>query len=169
MQNSIVNTTIRYTGPKFLTDIQYKSLGYITGGSETTSHTEWVDDNDSIIGAKPVTKWVKYATYCRHVEYPTNFLLGLVAVLMKFIRMIRGIVKWLIPLAIIILILFSDSSEEISGLGLLVFVAYFATWGATLLMMGCAKAIRTSYRMDERLDEICANNGWKRWSEYRGI
>lgn len=169
MENSIRTITVRYAGPKFLTDMQYKSLGYVCGSWERKQETEWVDDSNSIIGAKPVTKFRKYATYGRHIEYPTNFLLGLVSALMAFVRIIRSIVKWLVPFAIIAMMLFNDSSDEIYGLGLLVILAYLATWGATLLMMFFAKLIRNGFQIDQRMDEICEQNGWKRWSEYRSI
>lgn len=169
MQNIIRHVTVRYTGPKFLTDIQYKSLGYVCGGSERTEETEWVDDSNSLIGAKPVTKTRKYATYGRHIEYPSNFLLGLVASLMAFVRGVRSIVKWLLPFAIIVVVLLGSMSDDLAGYAALVVLAYLITWGATLLLMFFAKLIRNSFQMDQRMDEICQNNGWMRWSEYRSI
>lgn len=113
MQNSISKTTIRISGPKFLTDMQHKALGYRTNGHKSVQEVEWEQDSNSVIGKSPRTKWVGYATYSRHVCYPTNFLLGLTAALMII-----------------------------------------------------AKVIRAAFRIDERMDEICRDNGWMLWSEY---
>lgn len=56
MQNSISKTTIRISGPKFLTDMQYKALGYRTNGYKSVQEVEWEQDSNSVIGKSPQNK-----------------------------------------------------------------------------------------------------------------
>ncbi len=162
MQNSISKTTIRISGPKFLTDMQYKALGYRTNGYKSVQEVEWEQDSNSVIGKSPRTKWVRYATYSRHVCYPTNFLLGLTAALMTAVRFVRTIVKYIVPLAILIMFI---SEEAMDACGAVIGI-YIITWIATIALMIIAKVIRAAFRIDERMDEICRDNGWMLWSEY---
>lgn len=165
MQNNIHYVTHRISGPKFLTDMQFKALGYRVGDSQRVQEMDFERDPNSIFGKSPTTKWVRYASYGRHTAYPTNIFLGLVSGLVTAVRFIRGIVKFLVPFAIVIFML-GDIPDEVTALAAAVVGGYFITWAATILLMILAKVIRVVFRIDERMDEICISNGWMPWSEY---
>lgn len=81
---------------------------------------------------------------------------------MTAVRFVRTIVKYIVPLAILIMFI---SEEAMDACGAVIGI-YIITWIATIALMIIAKVIRAAFRIDERMDEICRDNGWMLWSEY---
>lgn len=95
MANRFKIVSARYWGLKFFTDIQFWSLGYRTCGKSVTEVDDGYEiekDSDGYAtGIKHKSHIEKYAYYRRHEEYPTNILLGLLAIILGIIRIIRRI------------------------------------------------------------------------------
>lgn len=165
MANRFNIVKAQYWGLKYFTDIQFKALGYRTCGKSATEVDDGYEaekNSDGIItGFKHKSHTEKYAYYRRHEEYPTNILLGLVALILGIIRIIRRLVVVALPVTLGILI-FGFEKPIIYAIE-----AFFLSWLITIICMVLAITLRKVFRMDERIDEICVNSGWQRYSEYR--
>lgn len=158
--NSFIYRTRRYSIFRFLLDLEYKAFGYRRAGGETQVvddgvHVERVSDDHYTVRQK--THIVNYAYYKRHSQYPTNFLFSLVAFVDRILSTIRVL---LTNLVIIAAIAFLISKEPV------ILAVYAAVYGLNFLTMLLGFIIRKSFRMDEKMDELCDKNNWKRYSEY---
>ncbi len=167
MANRLKIVTERYWGIKFFTDIQFKALGYRTCGKSATEVDDGYEaerNNDGeLTGLKHKSHIEKYAYYQRHEEYPSNILLGLVAVFLFIIRYIRRLAILAIPITLGLTMLGDAFFPAFEFAG----YAYILSWVGTIIFMVLAIILRKVFRMDERMDEICVNSGWQRYSEYR--
>lgn len=169
MANRFIVKKEKYTGSKSMLDIQYRSLGYRTCGNDIDEIDDGYDvvrDSDGkITELKHKSHIEKYAYYRRHEEYPTNLLLGITALNLKLLRIIRKLIVYFMPL---LFLLFIISQSDLNAKLPLFYslVAYGISWAATIFCMIFARSIRAVFKMDERTDKICIDNGWRPYSDY---
>lgn len=158
--NSLVYKTRRYGLFRFLLDLEYKAFGYRTAGdtAETVyDGTEVTSSDGTNYSINHKTHIVRYAHYMRHYKYPSNFLFSLIAFIDRILSSIRIILSSLIIIAVLVALI---------GEFYQIFCVYAAVYGLNILTMFLGFIIRRSFRLDEKMDEICSKNGWKRYSEY---
>ena len=157
--NSLVYKTRRYGLFRFLLDLEYKAFGYRRAGgtTETVDDGYEVTSTDTHVNVNHKTHIVRYAHYMRHYKYPTNFLFSLIAFIDRVLSSIRVILSSLIIIAALVCFI-----GEVPA----ILYIYAAVYGLNILTMLLGFIIRKAFRLDEKMDELCDKNNWKRYSEY---
>lgn len=174
MANRTIYRARKYQGIAHpIMTFEYHCFGYRKGGHDRQviddgTETEVVLDFDAGT-ANSTTKHKshieKTAYFVRHEEYPKNILFSLLEFVMTIISVIRVLIgKWLIVGYA------ACSAEIIDGIG--GYAPVIGGWilmlyGASLLVPIAGLIVRKVFKLDEKMDEVCEENNWKKWSQYR--
>ena len=147
---------------------EYHCFGYRKAGNESeTVHdgyeasTTW----DDHIRLEEKTHIVRYANFKRHEEYPTNALFVILELLMTVVSFLRvSFGKYLILGWFLGSVVFADAG--LSGLGSILGQIALALYIGSIVIALLGSVVRSSSGFDQKIDDICEENGWKKWSEY---
>ena len=152
-----------------LMTMEYRCFGYRKGENESEEVDDGysgtaTDHGDSIhYTIQHDSHIVKYACFKRHAEYAQNPLFWLFELLMKIISVLRvTFAKFLILGYIVLAIL----GWHESPVGQYVLYGTIALYAASIVIPILGFIIRKIFRLDQETDDICMENGWKRWSKY---
>ncbi len=171
MANRIRYKTRRYFG--FLHPImtwEYHCFGYRKGGHESNtvydgSETEIRQVSDTRFESTTTHKShvERYAFFKRHEEYPKNVLFVLLEFLMTVVSYLRVFLgKFLIAGIFISAIVESFDFAE-----MYLIPALTAIYVCSFIIPLAGFIVRNALGLDEKLDDICEENGWMKWSEYK--
>lgn len=171
MANRIRYKTRRYFG--FLHPImtwEYHCFGYRKGGHESNtvydgSETEIRQVSDTRFESTTTHKShvERYAFFKRHEEYPKNFLFSILEILMNIVSYIRVFLgKFLIIGSIIAM---TAGAEDIVFSYLM--PALTAVYVGSFVIPLAGYIVRNVFGLDQKMDDICDENEWMRWSEYK--
>lgn len=147
-------------------NFEYHCFGYKKAGNEwNTEHTSteytYNEYSDSVTAERKFTTY-KWAYFVRHEEYPKNALLILLEILMRIVSFVRvQFAKWAILLAVIATAACDDASFSSTILGY-VGLVYLVSFIIPILGL----VVRKAFKLDEKMDDLCDENGWQRWSDY---
>lgn len=164
MANRLKIKTRRYYG--FIHPLltwEYHCFGYRKEGhSSHTVHDGWEirRSGDDFVADKK-THIVRYAYFQRHEEYPKNVLFILLELLMTIVSALRATFGHYLVIAWFILQGF-EAAELASVLGSIALALY----GGTVVIGVLGSLVRTFCGLDKKIDDICDENGWQKWSDY---
>lgn len=171
MANMIKFKSRRYFGfaHPFLT-WEHHCYGYKTGGNTSTrvhdgyeTSASWTDDTHIRVQTREKSHIVKTAYFRRHEEYPKHPLFVLLELLMTLVSTIRVFfAKYLILAWFIISMALEDAIDFANMLGSWALALYVAS--TILAVLGLVT--RAAFGLDKRIDDICEENGWQKWSDY---
>lgn len=171
MANRIKYKTRRYFG--FMHPImtwEYHCFAYRKGGHDSQtvydgSEIELSDAGYDRIKATTTHKThvERYVYFRRHEEYPKNILFILLELLMSIVSRIRVFFgKFLIAGMFIATIM---ESPEFATMYLMPALSIIYVLSFIIPLAGFI--IRNAFGLDKRMDDICEENGWMKWSEYK--
>lgn len=150
--------------------MEYKAFGYRKGENDideiddgylTTIKEDWPGHYSS--KTEEQSHIVKYARFKRHVEYVTNPLFWILEFFMQVVSFIRVYLGKFIILACGILYILGWIHNDLYRFLLYTIITiYVASFAIPILGF----ITRMVFKLDAATDEICEENGWKKWSEY---
>lgn len=171
MANRIKYSERRYFG--FFHPIltwEYHCFGYRKGGHTQTEvfdgyeHTaSWTDDTTLTVTSKEKSHTLRIAYFRRHEEYPKNPLFVILELLMNLVSRIRVTFGKFVIAAYIVFYYMLDSSMAIGKTAGNIALAIYA---CSFIIPLAGFIVRKAFGLDQKIDDICDENGWKRWSEY---
>ena len=150
---------------------EHHCFGYRKDGDESSTvsdgyKTEVSVSSDSITSySSEKTHVERYAYFMRHEEYPKNILFVLLEFLMTIVSVARVFLgKYLIIGYFLLVFTFPEFGFEKIGtyLGQAALIIYIGSFVIPILGF----TVRKLFKLDERMDDVCDENGWQRWSEY---
>ena len=147
---------------------EYNCFGYRKAGNEVHSEhdgwdvsvTEYSDRYEGSVSEK--RKIVRTAFFARHEEYPKNALFVLFEILMALTSRIR------VGLANVAIIGgFICALAGLQALGTPLLIGGAISYALSFIIAIGGRIVRKACKLDEKMDDICEENGWKKWSEYR--
>ena len=166
MANYIKHVTRVYFGFTHpLMTWEYHCFGYRKAGhgSLTTETTTVYLDTGDIKKDRAVTK---YAYFGRHEEYPKNPIFVILELLMSLVSRLRVGFSKLLLIGYIICNMIGELPSS-SALPTYLISGFAALYGASILIALLGFVVRKAFKLDEKLDEVCEENKWKKWSEYQ--
>ncbi len=131
--------------------------------SKTVSDGYEFDVSGDRVTATEKTHVVRTAYFKRHEEYPKNPLFVILEILMNIVSILRVTFgKFLIAGIFIATIL------EAEGLVMNYLIpALTAIYALSFIIPLGGFIVRNVFGLDQRMDDICEENGWMKWSEYQ--
>ncbi len=155
----------------------YRKAGYdsyttVVGKEKTTKYNEYSDEY--MTTEKPITRTKGYAFFSRHEEYPQNPLFFILEILMTIVSLARVYTaKFLIPAYFIMDYLieegylrYSKYSDDMLPTEI-ISIVLIAMYVCTFVIPLAGYIVRKAFGLDQRMDDICEENGWMKWSEYQ--
>ncbi len=172
MANMIKYSERRYFG--FFHPIltwEYHCFGYRKGGHtqeevfDGYEHT-FSETSDTItVTSREKSHTVRTAFFRRHEEYPKNPLFVILELLMNLVSRIRiTFAKFFIIAYILLCYLLEDF--DLVYIGESAGKIALAIYACSFIIPLTGFIVRRAFGLDQRIDDICDENGWKRWSEY---
>ena len=166
MANRIKIKARRYFG--FMHPIltwEHHCFGYRKDGHSSKRVSDGYEINVSgdRVSATEKSHVVRTAYFKRHEEYPKNFLFSLLEILMNIVSYIRVFLgKFLIIGSIIAM---TAGAEDIVFSYLMPVLT--AIYVGSFLIPLAGYIVRNALGLDQKMDDICDENGWMKWSEYK--
>lgn len=166
MANRIKIKARRYFG--FMHPIltwEHHCFGYRKDGHSSKRVSDGYEINVSgdRVSATEKSHVVRTAYFKRHEEYPKNFLFSLLEILMNIVSYIRVFLgKFLIAGIFISAIVESFDFAE-----MYLIPALTAVYVGSFLIPLAGYIVRNALGLDQKMDDICDENGWMKWSEYK--
>ena len=149
-----------------LMTFEYNCFGYKKAGNEVHKEFDGFEDcywdGNEIKGGEAKWKTVRTAYFARPEEYPTNILFGLLEIIMQLVSFVRVLLS---PLALGLALFFLFLGDE-SKTGATIFGYIFLAHAISFVIAIAGSIVRKIFKLDEQMDDLCDENGWKRWSEY---
>ena len=148
---------------------EHHCFGYIKAGNESTTVHEgyndiYIDATGHVSGGEEKTSVKHMALFARHEEYPSNILLFLLELAMTLLSWARYL---LVPAGLLLgfgiaLFGFENGTSLLKGVIEYTILSYFVSLGISIL----AIIVRKAFKLDEKMDDLCEENGWKKWTDY---
>ena len=171
MANRIKYKTRRYFG--FMHPImtwEYHCFAYRKGGHDSQtvydgSEIEFSDAGYNRVMATTTHKThvERFVHFRRHEEYPKNPIFVLLELLMSIVSRVRVFLGKFLIAGIFILTLME--SMEIATLYLI--PALSTIYVLSFIVPLAGFIVRNAFGLDKKMDDVCDENGWMRWSEYK--
>ena len=149
---------------------EHHCFGYRKAGDTSRTVSDGYETDVSVTDDKiyfnttEKTHVVRRAYFQRHEEYPTHPLFSLLEILMNIVSLIRVFLGKFLIIGYILMLSPDMGMAEMSGmLGNLILTLY----GASFVIPILGTIARSTFGLDQQMDDLCDENGWKRWSEYQ--
>lgn len=166
MGNHIWYKSMPYFGwfHPFLT-FEHHCLAYRSAGNKVSVEREgWdIESYGDGIRSTERTRVIRTAYFARHHEYPKNILFMLIELLISLMGWIRFIFEPLALGACLFVILVFQDDMFLGKVLLGILISYGISLGLSIL----AVIVRKIFQLDRKIDDICDENNWQRWSDYR--
>ena len=151
---------------------EYHCFGYRKGGHTQTkvvdgyeTSASWSDDTHVTVTSEEKSHTLRIAYFNRHEEYPKNPIFVILELLMGLVSRIRvALAKYLIAAFFLFSVIWTDIELEHIGEG--AGKIALAIYACSIIIPLVGYIVRKAFGLDQRIDDICDENGWKRWSEY---
>lgn len=173
MANKIKYVGRRYVG--FFHPIlswEYHCFGYRKSkNTKTTVHDgyensySWSDDTHVTVTSTEKTHTLRIAYFSRHEEYPKNPIFAIFELLMGIVSRIRvTTAKFFIAAYLLFCYIWTDIGLE--HLGETAGNIALAIYACSFIIPIIGFTVRKAFALDQKIDDICDENGWQRWSDY---
>lgn len=151
---------------------EYHCFGYRKGGHTKTrvfdgyeNSVSWSDDTHATVTSKEKSHTLRIAYFDRHEEYPKNPIFVILEFFMSLVSRIRvALAKFFIAAYFLFCIIWPEIELEHIGEG--AGKIALAIYACSFIIPLVGFIVRKAFGLDQKIDDICDENGWKRWSEY---
>lgn len=151
---------------------EYHCFGYRTGGHSSTkihdgyeNNYSWTDDTHVTVTSTEKSHMLRIAYFKRHEEYPTNPIFAILELLMGIVSRIRVAAgKFFIAAYILFSYILADIGLE--HLGETAGNIALAIYACSFIIPIIGLVVRKAFGLDQKIDDICQENGWQKWSQY---
>jgi len=152
---------------------EHHCFGYRKGGHESDTVSDgyetnvtWNDDTHYTVSTTEKSHVVRYAYFKRHEEYPKNPIFMLLELLMNIVSYVRVyLCKFLFIGYLLTVTILADAG--LTELGENLVLAALAIYGLSIAIPLAGYIVRQVFGLDKKIDDICDENGWQRWSDYQ--